>query len=90
MSARKRAKEKGIEFNLEISDIIIPSVCPILKVPMIIGTNTAPSIDRIDSTKGYVKGNIKVISKRANTIKSDGTIDEHKAIIQYMIEHLMS
>jgi FMN phosphatase YigB (HAD superfamily) len=90
MSARKRAKEKGLEFNLEIIDIVIPSFCPVLKVPMIIGTNTAPSIDRIDSTKGYVKGNIKIISKRANTIKSDGTVEEHKAIIQYMIEHLLS
>jgi FMN phosphatase YigB (HAD superfamily) len=90
MSAKKRAKEKGLDFNLEITDITIPSVCPILKVSMVIGTNTAPSIDRIDNTKGYVKGNIKIISKRANTIKSDGTIEEHKAIIQYMIEHLMS
>jgi FMN phosphatase YigB (HAD superfamily) len=90
MSARKRAKEKGLEFNLEITDIVIPSICPVLKVPMVIGTNTAPSIDRIDSGKGYVKGNIKIISKRANTIKSDGTIEEHEAIIQYMIEHLMS
>ena len=90
MSARKRAKEKGLEFNLEITDIVIPPICPVLKVPMVIGTNTAPSIDRIDSSKGYVKGNIKIISKRANTIKSDGTIDEHKAIIQYMIERLMS
>ena len=90
MSARKRAKEKGLEFNLEITDIVIPPICPVLKVPMVIGTNTAPSIDRIDSSKGYVKGNIKIISKRANTIKSDGTIEEHRAIIQYMIEHLMS
>lgn len=90
MSARKRAKEKGLEFNLEITDIVIPSICPVLKVPMVIGTNTAPSIDRIDSTKGYVKGNIKIISKRANTIKSDGTIEEHQAIIQYMTEYLMS
>jgi len=90
ISARKRAKEKGLEFNLEITDIVIPPICPVLKVPMVIGTNTAPSIDRIDSTKGYVKGNIKIISKRANTIKSDGTIEEHQAIIQYMIEYLLS
>ena len=90
MSARQRAKEKGLDFNLDLSDIVIPSICPVLKVPMIIGTSTAPSIDRIDSKKGYIKGNIKIISKRANTIKSDGTIEEHKAIIEYMIEHMMN
>lgn len=56
MSARKRAKEKGLEFNLEITDIVIPPICPVLKVPMVIGTNTAPSIDRIDSSKALCKG----------------------------------
>ena len=88
ISAKKRAKEKGLEFNLELSDITIPSLCPVFKVPMVIKTDTAPSLDRIDSSKGYIKGNIKIISKRANVIKSNGTIEEHQAIIEYMTNEL--
>lgn len=59
---RGRAERKGLEFNLELSDIVIPDKCPILEVPFQFGTkgdySYTPSIDRIDNTKGYVKGNI--------------------------------
>jgi len=41
-------------------------------------------MDRIDSTKGYIKGNVKVISTRANTLKGDATIPELKVILKYM------
>lgn len=78
--AKYRAKKNKIEFNIDISDIIIPEYCPILKIPLFTrkghsGPNS-PSLDRIDPSKGYVKGNVQVISHKANTIKSDATLQE--------------
>jgi|TARA_R110000868_G_scaffold388557_1_gene657543 hypothetical protein len=73
--ARYRAKKKGIEFNLELSDVVIPKVCPVLKIPLTAGSSSggprgcSPSLDRIDNTKGYIKGNVQVMSHKANTMK---------------------
>ena len=79
-SAKSRANKKGIDFNIEESDIIIPDVCPLLEVPLKFGDKTnydySPSLDRIDNTKGYIKGNIQVISKKANTMKNSATLQE--------------
>ena len=77
---KKRAKCKNIDFNLDESDIIIPKICPILEVPLVIGTKGnyeySPSIDRIDNTKGYIKGNIQIISKKANFMKNSASQEE--------------
>ena len=78
--AKHRAKLKDIEFNIEVSDIIIPEVCPILGLPLkkaIDGNrDLSPSLDRIDNDKGYIKGNIQVISFKANAMKSTANKDE--------------
>src|SRR5208337_5299728 len=69
ITCKARAKKLGWEFNLEESDIIIPDVCPILKFSLGRRGGTkdfSPSLDRIDNTKGYIKGNVQVISWRAN------------------------
>ena len=77
---KRRAILKGLEFNLSEEDIIIPEICPILEVPIIVGTKDdyeySPSIDRIDNTKGYIKGNIRIISKKANSMKNSATFQE--------------
>jgi hypothetical protein len=75
-SARKRAVKKGLEFNIELKDIYIPEKCFILKVPLICGTRYAPSMDRIYPDKGYVKGNIAIISTLANSMKANATPKE--------------
>lgn len=86
---KSRAKIKGIEFDLEPQDIIIPEFCPVLGIKLEFGNRmTAPSIDRFDTDKGYVKGNIYIISGRANMIKNCGTLQEHEAIVQWMKDHL--
>jgi hypothetical protein len=36
----------------------------------------APSIDRIDNSKGYTKDNIMIVSTKLNLLKKDATIDE--------------
>ena len=85
---RQRAKFMGIDFNLELSDIVIPEVCPILgmKISFSTGKGQQPnsiSIDKIDPSLGYVKGNVVVISWRANSIKHDATIEELNLIANY-------
>ena len=75
-SAKKRALQKGLEFNIELRDIHIPKKCPILKVPLICSTRYSPSIDRIYPDKGYVKGNIAIISTLANSMKANATPQE--------------
>jgi hypothetical protein len=84
-SAKRRAKDKGFKFNIEVSDINIPTVCPILNIPILKvytegkkagPTPNSPSLDRIDNTKGYVKGNVQVISHQANTMKANASPEE--------------
>lgn len=88
--ARKRAKQKGIEFSISLEDIFIPEICPVLGIPLyVVGgkrTDNSPSLDRVDNGKGYSPDNICVISCRANQLKNDGSIEEFQAIIKYMQE----
>ena len=85
--AKNRAKKKGLEFNIDVSDVVIPKICPVLGIDIITDlqgryTHNSPSIDRIDNDKGYVKGNVRVISHRANHLKGNGTVAEMRLIIQ--------
>ncbi len=81
LSAGKRCRKSGKEFSIEPTDIPeIPEFCPILGIKLKINndgpTDESPSLDRIDSSKGYIKDNIRIISNRANRIKSDATFEE--------------
>lgn len=90
---RAKAKKQNIDFNIEANDLVLPEVCPIFKIPLIKSTgrlsNNSPSVDRIDPAKGYVKGNVVVVSNKANSIKRDATIDELKKMVNFY-ENLMS
>ena len=93
-TAKVRARKKSIEFTIKVTDIFIPQKCPILGVELskIWGSVTQnsqnrsnkPSIDRVDPSKGYVLGNIEVLSYRANMLKGDGTIEEHLKIAAFL------
>ena len=77
-SARTRSKQFGIQINIGIEDIIIPNYCPVLgiEISTIGHKNNSPSLDRIIPEHGYTKGNVRVISWRANWIKNNATPDE--------------
>jgi hypothetical protein len=86
--ARDRAKRKNIPFDITAEDVIIPETCPVLGIQLQIGEkiacNNSPSLDRIKPELGYVKGNIQVMSYRANMLKNNATIEE----LQKVLEHL--
>lgn len=87
--ARYRARKAGIPFNLTLEDIIIPDECPVLGIPIRHrdggkhGDDNSPQLDRIVPSFGYVKGNVMVISGRANRIKSDATYEELEVLTAF-------
>ena len=83
-AARDRAKRFGLDIDIELEDIVIPSICPILKVPLERNTSYAPSLDKIDPAKGYTKGNVQVISMKANLMKQDATPEELRRFAKWV------
>lgn len=92
-SAQARAKQRNIEFNIELEDVIVPERCPILGIKMSFHSNrkedNSYSLDRIDPNRGYIKGNIWVISLRANRIKNDATVSELRMIADAIEQKLL-
>jgi hypothetical protein len=83
--ARKRALKYGLPFDIEPDDIVVPEYCPVLGVKLNEGSReSAASLDRVLPANGYVKGNVCVISFRANRLKSDATTQELRAVLAYM------
>ncbi len=87
---RSKCKKSNIPFDLTIEDLAIPTHCPILGMPLSFGMKKvseyrnkkqgvpmdSPSVDRIVPELGYVKGNIVIVSYRANLIKTNATVSE--------------
>lgn len=79
--SKNNARARGISHNIVIEDIVIPKVCPYLGIeltckPERIMNDATMSLDRIDSSKGYEKDNIQVISRLANLMKSRATEEQ--------------
>jgi hypothetical protein len=90
MDAAYRAFKNGLEFSIGIEHIVIPPLCPILKIPLSFtdrGISNSPSLDRIDSRRGYTQDNVQIISARANHLKRDATLDELMALGDFAIKY---
>ena len=91
-SAYSRARKAGIPCNIDLEDIIIPERCPILDIPLYIhegkSQHDSCSLDRINPKLGYVKGNIAVISRMANTMKQDASRDELETFCKNILNYL--
>ncbi len=86
--AKKRAKERGWEFDLVVEDVNIPSHCPVLGIPLKIAENdsmspNSPTLDRVHNHYGYIRGNVIVVSRRANILKRDATLDEMRKLVAF-------
>lgn len=87
--AKGSAKSRNLEINITEEDIKIPEICPVLGMPLEITAGkgrrpNSPSIDRIDNSLGYIKGNIQVMSWRANNLKSNGTLKEFRSLVRWL------
>ena len=93
-NARARAKRENILFNLVEADLILPTHCPILGMELVYGGSgisekgygaspNAASLDRIDGKKGYVKGNVSIISWKANRAKCQLSVDDIIRMAEY-------
>ena len=90
-SAKARARKLGLPFNLTSADIQFPTECPALGLTLISGAyvgtgklaSESPSLDRIIPSKGYVRGNVRVISNLANTMKNSATPEQLRAFCKW-------
>lgn len=90
-AAKQRAKLRGMSFDITAADIELPKFCPVLGIELgweglkhsREAREKAPSIDRIDNSKGYTKDNVIVISTRANCIKRDASLSELQRIAEF-------
>jgi hypothetical protein len=68
-------------------EVGVPDICPVLGISLERESRdkwrNGPSVDRIDNTKGYIPENITVVSRRANILKKDATIDELRKLADY-------
>jgi hypothetical protein len=95
-NAKVRARDCNRDFALTIQDIeaLYVTTCPVLGIELdylrkhkrVLGRS--PSLDRVDNSKGYIPGNVQIISWRANNLKGNANADELRAIANYMELHM--
>jgi hypothetical protein len=84
-NAKSRAARLGVPFDITHEDIVIPEYCPVLGIKLSRDKRaTMPSLDRFRPELGYVRGNIAVISYRANTIKHNASTEEVERVATWM------
>jgi hypothetical protein len=88
---KANANRTGVEFTIPFGELTFPTHCPVLGIEIDYFSEgrqeNSPSFDRFDPSKGYVSGNVAVVSWRANRIKNDGTAEELRKIADWMAKH---
>lgn len=85
---KHRANKYDIPFNIDKSDVELPEYCEVLGIKLNyenVGSGyhaNSPSLDKIVPELGYIKGNVRVISSRANLLKNDASIEELEKVLE--------
>ena len=83
----KASQGVNLAIPTDIDEIGIPITCPVLGIPLAFNRNSVKdnsiSFDRIDSTKGYTKDNMIVVSYRVNKLKSDASLNEMRQMVNF-------
>lgn len=84
---KANAKRAGVEFTVPFSELVFPVHCPVLGIELDYLTEgrqeNSVSFDRIDPSKGYVSGNVIIVSFRANRIKNNSNWEELQKIADF-------
>ena len=99
-NVKRRAIRENIPYDLDIEYFIdkdpkpdgqktgYPDYCPILGIKLELNNKTtadnSPSFDKVLPERGYVKGNVQIISYKANRLKSNMSIEDFKKFIEYI------
>lgn len=86
--AKERAAKESLPFTITVADVVVPEFCPVLGILLVRQRQHArpgsPTLDRFIPARGYVPGNVAVISFRANSLKRDGTFSEFTQLVSWM------
>jgi len=87
---RHKCEKNSIEFGFTLDDLApFPLKCPVLGLDIDYfkkghgGSNFSPSIDRMTPEDGYVSGNVRIISQKANRLKQDSSVEEQIRLLAY-------
>lgn len=88
--SKRGALKRGIPFELVATDFTdLPTHCPVLGIELEYAADGprhdgTASIDRVDNLMGYTPSNVRIISWRANRLKSDATAGELRRLLDYL------
>jgi len=79
-ATKQTSKIKGLLHDISIEDLVQVPICPLTGIEIdwtCSGRHLRnPSVDRIDNSKGYVKGNVEIMSCLGNSMKSNATPEQ--------------
>ena len=86
---KSSAKAHGVEWNIRFQEVEWNDYCPVLDIKLNWfnegrAKDNTPSFDRTDPDKGYVTGNVVIMSWKANRFKNNATKEDIKALSEYM------
>jgi len=94
VNARSRARKEGLAADIEYKDLLpLPTHCPIFGMELDYHVKrgarreNSATLDRIIPSKGYSKGNVVIVSHKANYLKKDSSLEDLKKIVAYIERH---